>query len=101
MTTKKFKSLNNEEQEFVIRAFLKGAIHAVVVPVILYVVINILFEGNYGGITVLCYLTFAGGIYYFSNNKYFSKRGFIYALSFFGFWIVLYIFMTLLAAFVA
>ena len=101
MTTKKFDNLNNEEQEFVLRSYLKGAIHAIVIPAILYVVINILFEGNYGGLMALLYISVLSIAYQTRDDKYFSKRGFYYALGFVGFWVVLYLFMISLAAFVA
>jgi hypothetical protein len=73
--------------------------HAIPIPVAIFFLTNMLFVGNYGGVFVLTYITIAGSIYFNDNSKYFSKRGFLYALSFVGFWMVLYLFMILLAAF--
>lgn len=77
---KDMNNLNNDEKIFIFRSMLIGAIQATVVPLLIMMIINISFDGNYGGIVGIVYIAIIARYYTKSTNKYFSQKGFNFAL---------------------
>jgi len=83
----------NDIEQFLMRAYAKGVIHGLVVPFFLMKVTNMLFDGNYGGLTAVVYLLVVGLIYLTSKEKDLSKRGFFYSVS--GFMVLAFMYAIL------
>ena len=84
--------MTKDQQElFIIKSYIKGGIHAIIVPFTIFIFSNIVMEGNFGGLFALTYIAIVGTIYNFSKKHYFSKRGFFYSLLVFCSIIFIYI----------
>ena len=64
-------------QKAILIAIVKGVAHATVIPVIIFMLVNNYFEGNWGGVVAVFYMIILG---YFYNrilkNKDISKLAF-------------------------
>jgi len=94
MTNFDFYNLNDFEKLFVVKSFTKGVMHATVIPLILMLLVNLSFDGHYGGIVAVSYALFLFMLYKrYGEKRYFSKKGF-----FFGLYAIFYlvIFLTII-----
>lgn len=72
--------MKKEIERAIIVAVIKGVMHAVVVPLVILLMINIVDSTGYGIVSALTYLVFAATIYANSTTKDISK------MVFFGIW---------------
>jgi NCAIR mutase (PurE)-related protein len=72
--------MNKEIEKAIIVAGVKGVMHAVVVPLVILFMVNIVNSTGYGIASALVYLAFAAVIYANSTTKDISK------MVFFGVW---------------
>ena len=86
-------------KEMVISAMAKGVAHATVVPLMVFVLVNLFIKGNYGGAVALGYMLVVGGLYnVVFKDKDLSKMAFnktvgviiIAVLLVYGGWFLLY-----------
>ncbi len=68
--------MKTEIKKLIIVAYIKGVAHATVVPLIVMVLVNYLFSGNFGGVAALIYVAMVSYIYHKSTNKDLSKQAF-------------------------
>lgn len=71
----------NNEIKYILVAYLKGFAHATIIPVVLMLLVNHFFSGNFGGAVSLVYIMFAWFVYHKSNNKDLSKQAFNFTIS--------------------
>ena len=86
-------------KEMVISVMAKGVAHATVVPLMVFVLVNLFIEGNFGGVVALGYMLVVGGLYnVVFKDKDLSKMAFnrtvglisITVLLVYGGWFLLY-----------
>ena len=64
-------------QKAILAAALKGIVHATIIPVFIFLMVNIYFEGNWGGVAAVVYMLFAWIVYnILVKNKDISKMAF-------------------------
>jgi hypothetical protein len=71
---------NEIEKKMIIIAIFKGVMHAIVVPLVILLMVNISSNFKYGFASALLYLALASIVYAKSETKYISK------IVFFGIW---------------
>ena len=91
--------VTTQKKEMVMSEMAKGVAHATVVPLIVFILVNLFIEGNFGGIVALGYMLIVGGLYnVVFKDKDLSKMAFnktagliIAAILFmYGGWFLLY-----------
>ena len=77
-----FDNLTNKEKQELVGAGLKGVFHAIVIPLLLMIFINVTTEGSYGGSFAILYIIIMAIAYNkVFKNKDFSKIVFNYTVS--------------------
>lgn len=76
--------MNNTTELMMIRAILIAATHAVVAPLVIMTMVNLLFAGNWGFVIGLAYLFVPGVVYTRAKNKDISKMVFFGILKLYG-----------------
>ncbi|MEA2098936.1 MAG: hypothetical protein U9P72_02265 [Campylobacterota bacterium] len=72
--------MTNKEKKLIVKAVIVGSMHAVVVPLVIMLMVNLSIDGNFGGVAALAYLIIPTFVYAKSKNKDISKA------VFFGIW---------------
>lgn len=88
--------MKNTIKNNVIIAVVKGFAHATIIPMVLMIVTNIAFSGNWGIVVAISYLFFVAIVYMTTENKDISKRIFFSTLSAISI-VLLFIVFTILA----
>lgn len=70
----------NTVEKLIVKAVFKGFFHAAVMPIIVALLTNFLFEGNWGGVAGLMYLFVPISAYSKLQDKDISKMVFKYTL---------------------
>lgn len=70
----------NEIEKLILKAVFKGFFHATIMPVIVAILVNFMFEGNFGPFAGLIYLIIPGLMYKNLQDRDISKMVFKYTL---------------------
>jgi len=75
---------NNEIQLLIIKSIFKGVAHATIVPLLVMMLVNANFVGNFGILAGSFYLLVPSLVYLYAKNKDISKMFFFGTLKFLG-----------------
>lgn len=67
-----------KEQKLILLAYVKGAAHATIFPILIMVLVNHLFGANWGGAAALLYYVLPTVVYHYRDDKDLSKQAFQY-----------------------